>query len=130
MFNFLPLINNSVTIESSFLLWIISVIISSKTINIFFSLSGLCSSIFLQTSCISFEYSAYILCQNPLFYYIHILFHMDLLRTNIFYQCLVDFLLNLIINLFFQILSLLLLIFCMDDLEYLANFYYVWFYFH
>ena len=47
---------------------------------------------------------------------------MDLLRINIFYQCLVDFLLNLIINLFFQILNLQLLIFYMDDLEYMANF--------
>ena len=34
MFNFLPLINNSVTIDFSFLLSIISAIISSKTINI------------------------------------------------------------------------------------------------
>ena len=35
IFNFLPLINNSVTIEFSFLLLIISAIISSKTINTF-----------------------------------------------------------------------------------------------
>ena len=34
MFNFLPLINSSVTIEFSFLLLIISPIISSKNINI------------------------------------------------------------------------------------------------
>ena len=34
MFNFLPLINNSVTIELSFLLLIISPMISLKTINI------------------------------------------------------------------------------------------------
>ena len=33
IFNFLPLINNSVTIEFSFLLLIISAIISSKAIN-------------------------------------------------------------------------------------------------
>ena len=38
---------------------------------------------------------------------------MDLLCISIFYQCLVGFLLNLIINLFFQTLSLLILIFCM-----------------
>ena len=35
--------------------------------------------------------------------------HKDLLCINIFYQCLVGFLLNLIIHWFFQILSLLLL---------------------
>ena len=35
----------------------------------------------------------------------------------------VGFLLNLIINLFLQILSLLLLIFYMGNLEYMANFY-------
>ena len=39
MFNFLPLINKSVTIELSFLLLIISAIISPKTINILCSLS-------------------------------------------------------------------------------------------
>ena len=48
MFNFLPLINNSVIIEFSFLLLIISVIISSKTINILRSLSVLYSSIFFK----------------------------------------------------------------------------------
>ena len=41
IFNFLPLMNNYVTIEFSFLLLIISAIISSKTISILFSLSGL-----------------------------------------------------------------------------------------
>ena len=41
IFSFLPLINNSVTIEFSFLFWIISAIISTKTINILFSLSEL-----------------------------------------------------------------------------------------
>ena len=55
---------------------------------------------------------------------IDILPHKDLLRTNIFYQCLVGFLLNSIINLFFQILNLQLLIFCMDDMEYMVNLYY------
>ena len=33
------------------------------------------------------------------------------------------FVFSLIMHLFFQILSLLLLIFCMDDLEYMASFY-------
>ena len=47
MFYFLPLTNNSVTIEFSFLLLIISAIISSKTINILRSLSTLYSLIFL-----------------------------------------------------------------------------------
>ena len=41
IFNFLALINNYVVIEFSFLLLIISAIISSKTISILFSLSGL-----------------------------------------------------------------------------------------
>ena len=47
MFNFLPLINNSVTTEFSFLLLITSAIISPKTITILRSLSILYSSIFL-----------------------------------------------------------------------------------
>ena len=46
-FNFLPLIKKSVTIEFSFLLLIISAIISSKPINILRSLSVLDFSIFL-----------------------------------------------------------------------------------
>ena len=37
MFTFLPLINNTVTIESRFLLLSVIAIISSKTINTFFS---------------------------------------------------------------------------------------------
>ena len=41
IFNFLPLINNSVTMGFSYLLLIISAMISSKTINILFSSSGL-----------------------------------------------------------------------------------------
>ena len=47
VFNFLPLINNLITNEFSYLLLIISAIISSKTINILRSLSILYSSIFL-----------------------------------------------------------------------------------
>ena len=46
IFNFLPLINNSVTIEFNFLFLIISAIISSKTINVLRSLFMLYSSIF------------------------------------------------------------------------------------
>ena len=41
MFSFLPLINNSVTIELNFLILSISAIISSKTINILRFLCGL-----------------------------------------------------------------------------------------
>ena len=41
IFDFLPLINNSVTTEFNFLLLIKSAIISSKNINILFSLLGL-----------------------------------------------------------------------------------------
>ena len=48
MLNLLPLINNSVTIEFSFLLLITSAIISSKAINILRSLSALYSSIFCK----------------------------------------------------------------------------------
>ena len=63
------------------------------------------------------------LIQYFLFYSlkIYILLHKDLLRTNIFYQYLTDCLLNLIMHLFFLILTFLLLIFCMDDLEYTAT---------
>ena len=60
MFGFLPLINNSVTIELIFLLLIISVIIASNTINTFRFLFGLYSQIFENTnkySSILFEYS-------------------------------------------------------------------------
>ena len=38
IFNFLPLMNNSLIIEFNYLLLVISAIISSKTINILFSL--------------------------------------------------------------------------------------------
>ena len=48
MFNFLPLINNSITTEFSFLLLIISAIISSKTINILRFLPKFYSSIFYK----------------------------------------------------------------------------------
>ena len=47
IFNFLPLISNSVTTGFSFLLLIISAIMSSKTINILRFLTRLHSSIFL-----------------------------------------------------------------------------------
>ena len=41
IFYFLPLISNSVTAEFRFLLWIISAVTSSKTMNILFFLLGL-----------------------------------------------------------------------------------------
>ena len=56
MFSFLPLMNNSVTIRLSFLLLSISTIVSLKTINILRFLFGLCSSIFLCISSMSFDY--------------------------------------------------------------------------
>ena len=55
---------------------------------------------------------------------------MDLLHTDIFYQYLAGCLLNSIVHLLFQIQSLLLLVFCMDDLEYMATLNYIAFYFH
>ena len=55
---------------------------------------------------------------------------MDLLHIDIFYQYLVGYLSNLIVHLFFLIQNLLLLIFCMDDLEYMVTVSYVLFYFH
>ena len=55
---------------------------------------------------------------------------MDLLHINMFYQCLDDYLLNLRMHLFFQIQNLQLLIFCMDDLEYMVTLNYVLFCFH
>ena len=57
MFNLLPLRNNSVIIGLSFLLLIISAIVSSNIIHILRFFSRLCFSIFLELSCISFEYS-------------------------------------------------------------------------
>ena len=46
---------------------------------------------------------------------------MDLLHINTFYQYIADYLLNLIMHLFFQIQILQLLIFCIDDLEYMTT---------
>ena len=50
---------------------------------------------------------------------IDILLREGLLHSNIFYQYLVDYLLNLLMHLFFLIQNLLLLIICVDDLEYM-----------
>ena len=61
MFNFLPLIYNSVTTGLSFLLLSISEITLSKTINILHFLFGFYSSIFLLISSISFGYSIKVL---------------------------------------------------------------------
>ena len=55
---------------------------------------------------------------------------MDPLHINIFHQYLADYSLNLTMHLFSLIQSLLLLIFCIDDLEYMAAFDYVLTYFH
>ena len=131
MFNFLPLINNSITTGFRLLSLIISTIISSKTINILCFLPIWYSSIILYyfiimllISCISFECSVKTLeslkCFNPVLSLLLIknwyFFHMDLLHINIFDQYLADYFLNLIMHLFFQIQNLQLLIFSMDDL--------------
>ena len=50
------------------------------------------------------------------------LLHMDLQDINKFYQYLVADLLDYIMNLFFQIQSVQLLILRMDDKEFVANF--------
>ena len=72
IFNFLPLINNSITTGFNLLLRIISAMISSKTINILHSLSILYSPIVLWTLCTSFEHSikalASLKCFSPLSY--------------------------------------------------------------
>ena len=138
MFSFLPLINKLVTIEFSFLLLIISAIITSKTINF----------CVLYLYCIHQYFCKHLACHlntqwklldhhndlSQLFHLywlnIDILLHVDLLHRNIFYQYLAGFLLNLKLHLFFQTLSLLLLVFCMDDLEYMAPLNYVVFCFH
>ena len=78
MFNLLSLINNSVTTGLTFLLLNISAIISSKTINILRSLPRLYYSIFLEASCVSFEYSIKDLK-------IGIFLQKNLLHINIFY---------------------------------------------
>ena len=59
-----------------------------------------------------------------------ILLHKDVLHTNIIYQYLADYLLNSIMHLFFQIQNLLLLVFYMDDLEYMVTLSDVLFCFH
>ena len=72
MFSYLPLKNISINVGLQFLLLSMSAIISSNTINIFCFLFGLCSSIFLQISSISLEYSIKALgslkCFKPGFY--------------------------------------------------------------
>ena len=55
---------------------------------------------------------------------------MDLLDTNEFYQYLADCLLNLIMHLFLLIQNLLLVIFYINDLEYMAALDYALCYFH
>ena len=49
---------------------------------------------------------------------------------QIYYQYLADYLLNLIMHLFFQVQNLLFLIFCMDDMEYMTTLNSALFYFH
>ena len=53
IFNFLPLMNKSVTIEFNFLLLIISAIISSKTINILFSIINIINRKLLLIFCMN-----------------------------------------------------------------------------
>ena len=83
----------------------------------------------------SFEYSIkslgslqYYNILNQVFYVyqlkVDILLLMDLLHIDIFYQYLIGGLLNLIMNFFFLIKSLQLLIFCMIGLEYGTNVFY------
>ena len=115
----MPLIIKLVTIEFSFLLLIISAIITSKTINILGFSSVLYSSIYLLPSSTWFEYSVNSLGSlkwlNPV---------LSLLLVKNWYLASYGFL-NLIMYLFFQFLNPLLLIFYMDDLEYTATLNYV-----
>ena len=67
MFHFLSLINNPVTIEFSFLLLIITAIISSKTINILRSLSALYYSLYSSTE-YSIKALGWLKCFNPLLF--------------------------------------------------------------
>ena len=53
------------------------------------------------------------------------LLHVNLLHNNIFYQCLTASLLNLVMNFFFLIQNLLILIFCMDDRGLYIMFYFI-----
>ena len=108
IFSFLPLKNNSVIIGLSFLLLRISANISPKKINILRFLFELYSSMFLLISSISFEYS--LKASESLNFY------ASYWWTE---------LLNWLMNLFFQIQSLQLLISYMDDQEFVANLDYV-----
>ena len=79
MFNFLPLINNSVIIEFSLLVLIISATRSSKTINNLHSLSILDLPIFLLTFCIWFEYS--IKALGPFNFFLFLVFSLLLIKN-------------------------------------------------
>ena len=126
----MPLINKSVTIEFSFLLLIISAIVSSKTINILRSLSILYSSIVLWTYCVSFEYSMRAFGSSK---WVNSVLSLLLIKNwylasggslayKYIYQYLAGCLSNVITHLLCQIQNLLLLILCMDDLEYTVTF--------
>ena len=71
MLSLLPLINSSVTTESSFLLLIISTVISSKTLNTLRFLEDYILQYFYLDLCISSEYSIKNLgslqCFKPIF---------------------------------------------------------------
>ena len=133
MLNFLPLINNLVTIGLPFLLLSISTIIRSKYDQYFaFFIWIVFFSIFINIIHIirvfnkSFRIIYLIMpLLSCLQLTIDILLHMDLQRINKLYQYLVGDLLDQIINLFFLSMRLQLLIFCVDDQDFVADLDYV-----
>ena len=136
MFNFLPSINNSVTIGLSFLLLCISAIISSKMVNnwlFFFGGGGggwwiAFFNVFINIIHIIWVFNKSLeslKCFKPVLSQLLIKKWYFPLYGSLAYKCyqyLVADLINWIMNLFFQIQNLQLLILYMDGLYYIATF--------
>ena len=139
MFNFLPSINNSVTIGLSFLLLCISAIISSKMVNNWLFLGGegggrrgvrriAFFNVFINIIHIIWVFNKSLeslKCFKPVLSQLLIKKWYFPLYGSLAYKCyqyLVADLINWIMNLFFQIQNLQLLILYMDGLYYIATF--------
>ena len=130
MFNFLPLINNSVTTGLDFLLLMISAIISSKAINV---LRFFTYIVFLISSECSKKALGSLKGFNPLLSLLLIKNWYFASYGSFAYKYILSIPACCVLNsmhLFFQIQKLLLLVFCMDDLEYMATLNYILFCFH
>ena len=133
MFSFLPLINNSVTIRLCFLLVSISAIISSKTINFFVFYWNYIFNVFINLIHIILVFNKSFRIVKMLYSNILIFF---LIKNWYFasygslaYKWILSisgsWFIRLKMNLFFQIQSLKLLIFSLNDQECLASLGYI-----